>query len=341
MNTTLALTAVALGFPGLAAAQNSLIFSEYVEGSSNNKALEVFNATNASVDLSTVDVEVYFNGNATPAQSLTLSGTLAPGDVLVIVNGSANLEILAAQDVIATALISFNGDDAIVLKVNGTIVDMFGITGSDPGAAWTGGGISTVDRTLRRLPSVCTGDPNGWTDPSEQWIGFPTNTASGLGSHDAICATSIAVCVGANNSNGSPASISANGSRIVAGNDVTLTVSGLPTAGTTAMIFNSRVSTPVTIPNPAAGGTAGVPSDGNICIGGGTFGRHFQDIYIGTTGSFDLVLDLTDIPYPTAPGNYSATVLAGQTWYFQCWYRDAVLGAGRSNFSGAIGILFQ
>ena len=149
------------------------------------------------------------------------------------------------------------------------------------------------------------------------------------------------MCAGANNSNGSPATIAASGSRIVTGNNVTLTVAGLPTAGTTAMIFNSKVTTPVTIPNPAAGGTAGVPSDGNICIGGGTFGRHFRDIYIGTSGTFNLVLDLTDIPYPTAANNYSATVLAGETWYFQCWYRDAFLGPGRSNFSGAIGITFQ
>ena len=37
--------------PGALAASNDLYFSEYVEGSSNNKALEIFNDTGAPVDL--------------------------------------------------------------------------------------------------------------------------------------------------------------------------------------------------------------------------------------------------------------------------------------------------
>ncbi len=51
-----------------------------------------------------------------------------------------------------------------------------------------------------------------------------------------------------------------------------------------------------------------------------------------------LYLSLLDLPYPEAPGDYSVVVLAGQTWFWQCWYRD---GASASNFSDAVAITFE
>ena len=45
------LVSALVGAPGAIAASNDLYFSEYVEGSSNNKALEIFNDTGAPVDL--------------------------------------------------------------------------------------------------------------------------------------------------------------------------------------------------------------------------------------------------------------------------------------------------
>ena len=62
-----------LAGPSIAsAASTDLFFSEYVEGSSNNKALEIFNDTGATVDLAAggYAVEMYFNGN--PAVGLTI-----------------------------------------------------------------------------------------------------------------------------------------------------------------------------------------------------------------------------------------------------------------------------
>jgi len=54
-----------------------LFFSEYIEGSSFNKAIEIYNGTGAPVDLSAYKVELYINGASSPSQSATLSGTLA------------------------------------------------------------------------------------------------------------------------------------------------------------------------------------------------------------------------------------------------------------------------
>ena len=82
------------------AAPTELFFSEYVEGSSNNKALEIYNGTGASVDLTAggYSVQVFSNGAATAGTSVPLAGTLAAGDVFVLAQASADAAILAQAD---------------------------------------------------------------------------------------------------------------------------------------------------------------------------------------------------------------------------------------------------
>ena len=48
------------------ATPTELFFSEYIEGTSNNKALEIFNGTSAPVDLTAAgyDVQMFFNGSS-------------------------------------------------------------------------------------------------------------------------------------------------------------------------------------------------------------------------------------------------------------------------------------
>lgn len=163
-----------------------LFFSEYVEGSSNNKALEIFNGTGAAIDLATAgySVEIYFNGSTTPGTTIALTGTVADGDVFVLADDGAAAAILAETDQTSTKGF-FNGDDAVVLKKNGTIIDVIGQIGTDPGSEWSGGGIGTQNETLRRDASVLEGDDNGADafDPSVEWTGFAQDTFDGLGSH--------------------------------------------------------------------------------------------------------------------------------------------------------------
>ena len=70
-------------------AQNcsQLFISEYVEGWSNNKALEIYNPTSTPIDLSLYFVTRYSNGSstATVANSIQLSGTIAPFGVYVAI----------------------------------------------------------------------------------------------------------------------------------------------------------------------------------------------------------------------------------------------------------------
>ena len=93
----LVLACALAGAPGALAAPSDLFFSEYIEGSSNNKALEIFNGTGASVDLAAgaYNVQMYFNGSATAGLTINLTGTVANGDVYVVANSAAAAAILA------------------------------------------------------------------------------------------------------------------------------------------------------------------------------------------------------------------------------------------------------
>ena len=104
-----------------------VFFSEYVEGSSNNKAIEVYNGTGAPIDLAAEGyrIELYSNGSSTAAAGpLNLTGTLASGDVFVAAHPSANATILAQADATSSTAINWNGDDAIALRKGATVVDV-------------------------------------------------------------------------------------------------------------------------------------------------------------------------------------------------------------------------
>lgn len=136
-------------------AQTDLFFSEYVEGSGNNKALEIYNPTNQTIDLNNYYVLRYSNGALTyTTGGIThLTGTLAPYKTFVLVNGQTTtdatspacspvLQAMANQlDGAYPAPTYMNGNDAIALiktpggapptsnMSNVTSVDLFGQVG--------------------------------------------------------------------------------------------------------------------------------------------------------------------------------------------------------------------
>src|SRR4028118_2077321 len=148
--------------PALASAQPSeLFFSEYVEGSSNNKAIEVYNGTASAVDLGLAgyNIQMHFNGNTAPGLTINLSGVVASGDVFVLAQSAADPAVLALADQLSAAS-WFNGDDAVILRKGTTVIDSLGQVGTDPGTEWGSGLISTADNTLRRKSLVCLGGTN-------------------------------------------------------------------------------------------------------------------------------------------------------------------------------------
>jgi len=181
-----------VGLAGQAMA-GGLFFSEYCEGSSNNKYVEIYNATGADVDLSTVTVKLYSNGGVTPGNTFTGTGTLAAGDVYVIRNSSANATIQAFSDAVST-ITFFNGDDALTLEVNSVVVDVIGFVGIDPGSSWVMGGDASgaLDNTCVRNSNICDGfvpvDLNDWNaNGSLEWTAYPMDTFTYGGSHTAFC----------------------------------------------------------------------------------------------------------------------------------------------------------
>ncbi|HKQ99899.1 MAG TPA: ExeM/NucH family extracellular endonuclease [Pyrinomonadaceae bacterium] len=184
--------------PSVEAASTDLFFSEYIEGSSNNKALEIYNATGAPINLGTngYNVQMFFNGSATAGLTINLVGTVANGDVFVLAQSAANATILAQADQTNNAG-WFNGDDAVVLRKGTTIIDSIGQVGFDPGTEWGTGVNSTADNTIRRKANVCGGDTNATDvfDPTTQWDGFATDDATNLGSHLSNCLAETAPAV--------------------------------------------------------------------------------------------------------------------------------------------------
>ena len=174
---------LAVGGGRVEAAAGDLFISEYVEGTSFNKSLEIFNPSAASVDLAAqgYSVQVFSNGSTSPSLTVNLSGVVGPGDVHVLTHPSADPAVPFDQ----RAGVNWNGNDAVVLRKSLTPVDVIGQVGVDPGTEWGSGLTSTADNTLRRKASIVTGDANGADafDPAVEWEGFATNTFDGLGSH--------------------------------------------------------------------------------------------------------------------------------------------------------------
>ena len=160
-------------------------FSEYLEGSSNNKAMEIYNPGNAAIDLEDYVVYRFNNGAIIASDSLFPIGILDSHDVYVFGNPSAAAEILAVSDTSHT-MTYYNGDDAIILvnRITGDTLDAIGVIGEDPGTNWPVGIGATSEFTLVRKVEV-TGGTTDWALGATQWDVYPQNTFDYLGMHDA------------------------------------------------------------------------------------------------------------------------------------------------------------
>jgi predicted extracellular nuclease len=177
---------------GTAQAQTAdLLISEYVEGSGDNKAIEIFNGTEDAVNLGAYTLQRYSNGSTIPTAIALPAINLARGATHVIVCSLADAALLAYANQ-TSANLNFNGNDALVLVVGGsTVVDSFGRVGEDPGTAWTCSSGSTLNHSMRRMSSICSGDtaPADAFNPCAGWVFFTSDTFSGLGNHLVDCGT--------------------------------------------------------------------------------------------------------------------------------------------------------
>ena len=201
-------------------AQNcsQLFISEYVEGSGNNKALEIYNPTASAIDLSGYRIERFSNGSGTSASGgvLNLSGSIAANSAFVIANGQITtttsspacdpiLQAMANQlDGVYPAPTYMNGNDAIALFNGSTMIDILGKTGDASMTSSSGwgdefpydgsvGAVWTENHTLVRKASVQIGvsaNPSSFI-VSNEWDSLPQNTWSNLGTHVCSCISGV------------------------------------------------------------------------------------------------------------------------------------------------------
>lgn len=197
MSTKIKQSVASALFIGTAALQvahgqpTELFISEYVEGSSHNKAVEIFNGTGASVDLSSYKLQYYFNGSSSAGRTIALTGIVADGDTFVVAHSSADPQLINNADMTSGGS-WYNGNDAVALLNGGVDIDVIGQIGYDPGTRWGSGSTSTQNNTLRRQASVCVGDGDGYNtfDPNIEWDGYAQDTFDGVGAHSASCSDS-------------------------------------------------------------------------------------------------------------------------------------------------------
>ncbi|MGV2875529.1 thermonuclease family protein [Macrococcus capreoli] len=183
-------------FSNQAKAASNLLISEYVEGSSYNKAIEIYNPGNTAVDLSSYSLVSFTNGADRTTGTVTelkLSGTIEAKSTYVIANKSASEAVLSkAQMTTGNAVMNFNGDDTLVLfqnydatTKNGEVQDAVGQIGVDPGTNF-GTDVSTLDMTLVRTNDLLTPDTNieDAYHPEKQFIALPKDTFDQLGRFD-------------------------------------------------------------------------------------------------------------------------------------------------------------
>jgi hypothetical protein len=178
---------------------SELFFSEYIEGSGNNKALEIYNPTTSIINLSNYSVRLYTNGSASVSSSVVLSGNLNPGQTFVIANSQANAAVLAKAN-ITSGVMSFTGDDALELFniADARAVDVIGVIGTDPGDFWVVGTGTTQNHTLRRMSTVDLGTTVWIGDGDTQWDVYAQDSFNNLKLHvNSGCGAAIPVVVAA------------------------------------------------------------------------------------------------------------------------------------------------
>jgi endonuclease I len=160
---------------------SDLFFSEYVEGSGSNKALEIANFTGTSVDLSIYSLKKQTNGAGTWLSANPLSGTLSNGAVYVAVDAtilntcyalaSANISYPGST---ASSPTAFNGNDPIGLFKKDVLIDIIG--------TFNGGNANFAqDQTLRRKPIITA--PNVVFNKALEWDQFAIDKCENLGIH--------------------------------------------------------------------------------------------------------------------------------------------------------------
>ncbi|WP_262907946.1 endonuclease [Hymenobacter sp. 15J16-1T3B] len=190
INHVLTITNDDAPLPGGGGAGNcaDLFFSEYVESSGATRAVEIYNPTANPINLSSYRLLRYANGSTTPQAPYALSGTIAAGGTYVVATTASVAAVTAVANV-TNNVVDFNGDDAMALFKGADTLDIIGVIGQR--LNWPVSGGTTLDNTLRRLPTVGAGSTR-WSTAAAGWTAVGVDAFSGLGSHSSTACTTTA-----------------------------------------------------------------------------------------------------------------------------------------------------
>lgn len=339
-----------------------LFISEYVEGSGNNKVLEIANFTGVTVDLSAYTIKKSINGDVswdTAVYSFPNGTQITDGDVYVVANNFINTGTCvtsAVDDLTNSSVFQFNGNDPVGLFNNDVLIDIIGTLGG-------GSGNFAVNTTLIRDPDIL--EPST-TYISTQWSNSSQDSCSDLGTHT-ITPLAVTYTYSGSWSPSNPTGVSTmiddvivdsgdlvldndlncNSLTVNSGASITVSSGVVLTTNTAALNSTSQTFSSV-ISNGTIYGTVSYsrytaqvfPAGSNDLISAPLSGQNFGDF---NTANADLAASGTIrafAPYNTASGNYEnydtsvndATLIASGVGF-----RAATNTGSNLNFTGSVG----
>lgn len=328
--TLLALLAAA---PAFGQGTPSVAITEYMYSGLDGEFIELTNVSTAPVDLAgwSLDDQTAMAGTF----DLSAAGVLAPGQSVVVTdriaaNFIASWNLSGIVVLGGNAVAPFGRNDEIHLFDSaGNSVDVLAYGDEDFPGSWRAQNVSAN----ACVAGLGVNDIYVWTASvvGDVW-GSVASVNGDLGNPGAFTSPACLpigaqYCTSPANSTGAGAVLTIEGSPSIARNLVTLRCAQLP-PNATAFFITSTMAGNVAFP----GG-----SFGTLCLGG-TIGRYSSSAQnSGAAGAVSLALDLAALSQPGGP----VAAMAGETWRFQCWHRDAVLGFPGSNFSSAVEVTFR
>lgn len=150
-----------------------LFISKYIEGSGNNRALEITNLTGHEVDLQGYRLGIQMKGSVYYfAEALELEGVVPHGQSFVAINPNANLSCYTTSNAkiqSAAPALQFTGKNYVELNFKNFTVDAIGTKGEDN---------ANADKSLYRLASIT--EPNT-TFALSEWQSYPIDYCQDLG----------------------------------------------------------------------------------------------------------------------------------------------------------------
>ncbi|MEH6538424.1 MAG: HYR domain-containing protein, partial [Psychroserpens sp.] len=157
---------------------DDLIISEYIDGPGFDNAIELYNGTGVTIDLS--DYSLIVTNDSGVIDEYFLGGIVADGIPAIIAHPSSTFSGVVANN---TPELDFDGNDAIALKNNnsGAIIDILPVYSS---------GVSLNGTTLIRNPDVNAGNLSN-SNGADGWTQFDNSIIGNLGSHTINITTNV------------------------------------------------------------------------------------------------------------------------------------------------------